>query len=165
MRKLIMVYSCLFFLMGCVPHSADVKPTKVSVDFFKLSISERIKQFKNHTLEDQYELYLVGNQIVHPPAIYLAEPFAEQGPIVVPFLKKKLEVAKEEVTIRDISLVMFTLSQKKLYDFSKDNELMDLLAQRANNMEGMWKDITLKNISGIRTNMEKEPKTAGESEK
>lgn len=151
MLKKLISYSLLFVLSGCMPYTADVKPSKSDIDYFRMLPSEQIRQFTSHRLEEQYHLYLVGNQIIEPPAIYLAKPFAEQGPVIVPFLKTKLIAAKEEISIRDISLIFRTMAELKLYDFSTDHELMHLLDERSGNMHGIWKDITLKNISGIRS--------------
>ena len=147
------ICSILFFLCACVSNAADVQPSKVVSDFYRnyISTSERIRQFKNYNLEEQYELFLFGNQVVHPPATYLDSPFAEQGPIVVPFLKMKLEATKDEATIRDIALIFSEVARLKLYDFSKDAELMSLLNQKVNNMQGIWKNSTLKFLSEIQS--------------
>lgn len=145
-----MIYSSiLFILFGCVSNAADVKPSKMVSDFFHMPTSEQVKQFKNHGLDEKYELFIFGNQVVHPPATYLATSFAEQGPIIVPFLKNKLKATQEEVTVRDIVLVFSRLAQLKLYDFSKDEELMGLLDKRVSDMHGIWKETTREMISVI----------------
>jgi hypothetical protein len=115
-----------------------------------MSTSEQVQKFKNYSLDEQYEIFLFGNQAVHPPAVYLANPFAEQGPIIVQFLKVKLKNARKEVTIRDIVSVFSELARMNLYDFSKDSELMGLLDRKVNDMRGIWKETTLKMISEIR---------------
>lgn len=139
-----------FFLAGCIPHGADVTVNASIKDYFRMPMAEQIKEFKNHNLEEQYQLFLYGNQVVHPPAIYLAQPFAEQGPTIVPFLREKLGSAKDEATIRDIAQVFSELARLKLYDFSADGALMELLDKRASQMKGMWKDSTLVIIARIR---------------
>lgn len=143
----------LLLLYGCASNANDERPSKVVSDFYHnyRSSSERVRQFKNYSLEEQYELFIFGNQVVHPPAIYLDSPFAEQGPIIVPFLKMKLEAAKDEATIRDIALIFSEVARLKLYDFSKDTELMKLLEHKINNMQGNWKDVSLKFLSQIRS--------------
>lgn len=147
------ICTIIFILCGCVSNGDNLKHSKLVSDFYHtyISPSERIKQFKNYSLDEQYELFLFGNQVVHPPATYLATPFAKQGPVIVPFLKTKLESAQKEVTIRDIVAVLSELARLKLYDFSKDHDLMDLLERRAKEMDGIWKDTTLKMIYEIRS--------------
>lgn len=144
---------CLFFaiLGGCASYFGDVQPSKMINDFFRLSTSEQLNEFKNHNLEEQYDLFLFGNQTIHPPAIYLARSFAEQGSIIVPFLKTKLESTHDEATIRDITAIFSELSSLRLYNFQSDFGLMDLLEQKANSMQGIWKETTLKMISEIRS--------------
>lgn len=120
-------------------------------DFYHMTTAEQISQFKNHSLDEQYELFIFGNQEVHPPAIYLAPQFAKRGPTVVPFLRAKLESVQNEETVRDIVTILAELARMKLYDFSKNVELMELLEQKANNMQGIWKKITLEMIAEIRS--------------
>lgn len=146
------IYSLfLCILFGCVSYGADVKFNKLTRDFFNNSTTdEQERQFSKYSIEEQYDLFIFGNQVVHPPATYLARQFAKQGPAVVPFLKNKLKAAQEEVTIRDIVLVFSWLAQLKLYDIPKDQELMGLLNQRVSNMHGIWKDATLEMVTKIR---------------
>lgn len=134
-------------MCSCISNTADLQSNKFVRDFFKMTTSEQIEKFKNYSLEEQYELFLFGNQVVHPPAIYLSRPFAEQGSSIIPFLKAKIEATDKEVTIRDIVTVFSELARLKLYNFSKDPELMGLLKRKENNMSGIWKETTLKMIS------------------
>ena len=139
-----------FIMVGCSLYKSNVKCSKLTNDFFHItSIDERMRQFPNHTINEQYELYIFGNQVVHPPAIYLAPLFAEQGPIIIPLLRSKLEAAPEELTIRDIVSVLRWMAKLKLYDFSKDLELISLLDKRVRDMNGIWKPITYKMFSEI----------------
>ena len=137
-----------------MPNSTDMKHNKMINDFFQKSTSEQLQLFNRYSLEEQYELFLFGNQVVHPPAVYLSQPFAEQGPIIVPFLKSKLETTQKEVTIRDIIAVFHELAGLKLYNFSEDPDLLGLIERKANKMDGIWKETTLKLISEIQS---KEP--------
>ena len=147
------ILALLLLLVGCASNAGDAQPSKMVSDFYHLSTAEQMGQFKNHTLDEQYELYIFGNKVVHPPATYLAEPFARQGAKAVPFLKAKLEVEKDEARIRDVVLVFTEMARLNIYDFSRDTELMSLLNQKVNNMQGMWKDVTLKFLSEIKASM------------
>lgn len=136
-------------LIGCV---SDPQPTKMVEDFYRIpSASEQMRQFKQHSLEEQYELYMFGNRVVHPPAIYLKKPFAEQGPVIVPFLKTKLDGTTDEKTIRDIVVIFEELAYLKQYDFVEHPALLELLERKAHGMTGPWKDYTLEKISQIKT--------------
>jgi len=142
---------CIFILLtGCASGVAEVQPNRIIEDFYRLPTSDQLKAFKTHSVEEQYDLFLFGNQAVHPPAIYLARPFAEQGARIVPFLKNKLITTRDETTIRDIITIFSELSHLKLYNFPKDAQLLDLLEQEANSMQGIWKDTTIKMVANIR---------------
>ena len=147
------IFAILFLLLGCTSNATDVQPSKLVSDFYSkyTSPTERIKQFKKYNLDEQYELFEFGNRVVHPPATYLDSPFAEQGSRVVPFLKTKLEATQDEAEIRDIALIYSEVARTKLYDFSKDAELMKLLNQKINSMHGIWKNTTLKFLSEIQS--------------
>ena len=147
----------LVILVGCLSSTADMKANKLAGDFFQMTTSEQVNQFKNYSLDEQYEIFLFGNQVVHPPAIYLSRPFAEQGPIVVPFLKAKLKKTQKEVTIRDIVTVFSELTRLRLYDFSKDPNLMELLDMKTNKMNGIWKETTIQMLSEIRKSAKATP--------
>ena len=136
---------------GCRPNTKDVKENELIRKFFRTPDSQQqIQEFRKKNLDEKYDLYLWGCQVIHPPALYLARPFAEEGPTVVPFLEKKLESAKDEDTVRDIALVLSYVAELKRYDFSKNPQLMELLERRAHAMQGMWKAKTLEFIFRIR---------------
>ncbi len=144
------VYTILFVLCGCVSYT---QPSKLVSDFYTKyqSPSEQVRQFKNYSLEEQYEIFEFGSHVVHPPAIYLDSPFAEQGAVIVPFLKKKLEATKNELEILDITQIFSRVARLKLYDFTKDTDLMTLLDKKVNNMQGIWKDVAPKYLSEIKS--------------
>ncbi len=128
-------------------NAAELKTSKLTSDFFKMPTSEQIEKFKDYSIEEQYELFLFGNQVLHPPAIYLSRTFAEQDGDIIPFLKEKIEETDNEVTLRDIVSVFSEMATLKVYKFSDDPSLMMFLKSEANNMSGIWKETTLKMIS------------------
>jgi len=141
----------ILVLFGCTSIACAMQPNKFVEEFYtkNLSSSDQISQFKNYSIEEQYELYKFGNQVVHPPAIYLARALAQQGSVIIPFIKGKLATEEDEVSIRDIILIFSELAQLKLYDVSNDKELMNLLTQKVNNMQGIWKNISITELYEI----------------
>ena len=136
---------------SCRPHTQDVKESTLIREFFQTHDSaQRIQEFRKHNLDEQYDLYLWGCQVIHPPELCLARPLAENGPAVVPFLTRKLESARDEDTVRDIALVLSDVAELKLYDFSKNPKLMELLDRKAHAMQGSCKATTLESIWQIR---------------
>lgn len=142
--------SLVFILFGCVSSNADVVSSKFDDDFFRLSTSEQLRRYHGYDIEIRYELLVVGNQIVHPPAIYLVQEFAKQGPSAIPFLQSKLEQAKEEASIRDIVAILVEMHRLKLYDETINKSLKALVENRANSMRGQWKPVTQRMLQEMR---------------
>jgi hypothetical protein len=146
--RLGLVAFCLS-VVGCSRCTAAHPSPQVEA-FFRMDMAEQIRQFGKHSLEEQYELYEFGNRVVHPPAIYLARPFAEQGRSVVPFLLGKLKESTEGAEVRDIALVLSELSSRKLYDFSADPEPLQFLEKKAKELGGTWESTTMGMVAEMR---------------
>lgn len=118
--------------------------------FYKRSLKERIATFDSYDLENKYWIFICGNQVIHPPAIYLAEPFAKQSAAAVPFLKTKLAQADDDLTIRDIVLVFAEMQRQRSYNVSKDSDLVKLITEKVNGMHDPdWKAIAQRNVDKI----------------
>lgn len=118
--------------------------------FFQMPLRERMKKFASHEVEDQYRVFICGNQFMHPPAIYLAGPFAQQGAPAATFLKTKLANTKDDLTIRDIVLVFTEMKRRNTYDFSEDQALVTLISDRIGEMKNKdWKSVAQENFSEI----------------
>ena len=119
--------------------------------FYTKSLKERISAFPRYSFDDQYAIYLYGNQVQHPPAIYLADPFAARGQSIVLPLSDRLKAATDDLTIRDIVMVFSAMSRDKTYNVSGDERLMKLLRESAERMkQSGWKQIVEKEISGLK---------------
>lgn len=118
--------------------------------FYEKPMGRRIAEFGSYDLDSQYQIFLCGNQVLHPPAIYLAEPFARKGRVAVPLLKAKLELADDDLTIRDIILVFSEMSRLGSYSVSKDADLMKLIRKKADGMhDPEWRDIARENVNKL----------------
>ena len=85
--------------------------------------------------------------MMHPPAIYLAEPFARRGINAVPLLKEKLVQSNDDLTIRDIVLVFSEMKRINTYDVSKDADLAALINAKVGGMRNAgWREITQENV-------------------
>ncbi len=118
--------------------------------FFKMPPSEQIRKFGSYTIEDQYSIYICGNQVFHPPAIYLSRPFAMEGKAAVDFLRTKLLQTKDDLTICDIVFVLSEMNRHKAYNVARDGGLMKIINDRVDGMESDdWKRITKKMVAEI----------------
>jgi len=118
--------------------------------FYGKPIKERIAAFDSYSIDDQYQIFICGNQMLHPPAIYLARPFAGRGESAVPLLKEKLIQAGDDLTIRDIVRVFVEMKRLSTYDASKDAFLAALISRKVAGMhDSGWRGIAQKNVNEI----------------
>ncbi|WP_157798683.1 hypothetical protein [Dyella ginsengisoli] len=118
--------------------------------FYKKPLRERIDTFDSYDLGSQYQIFICGNQVIHPPAIYLAESFAKEGGGAVPLLKTKLVQADDDLTVRDIVLVFAEMQRQRSYDVSKDADLVRLIVEKVNGIhDPEWKAIAQENLDKI----------------
>lgn len=141
------ICAIVLLLCGCEPSIREPEGAK---DFFNMSKASQKEDFKSRSLDGQYELYLFGMGVVHPPAMYLAEPFAQQGSEVVPFLTSKVKTAEDEFTIYAIVFVFSEMARQGQYDFSKDPQLVGVLETRVERMHGIWRESTLEMLRDIK---------------
>jgi hypothetical protein len=84
---------------------------------------------------------------MHPPAQYLAGPFARRGGEIVPFLKEKLVQAQDDLTVRDIVLVFAEMARQRSYGVSQDVYLIRQMGEAAARMKNQdWRTITERRI-------------------
>lgn len=146
-----MVIPLLFTpLFGCGFGESDLTSSQFDRDFFHQSTDAQAKAFREYDLRTQFELLIVGNQIVHPPAMYLVTEFAKQGSAAIPFLRDRLASTKKEVTVRDVVAILAEMHRLRSYEASNDASLMELVEVRVSGMQGQWKDITQSMVEEIR---------------
>ncbi|MGC1547038.1 MAG: hypothetical protein WA777_00765 [Rhodanobacter sp.] len=116
--------------------------------FYEMPLKQRLATFDSYSLDNQYQIFICGNQVVHPPAIYLAEPFARRGANAVPFLKAKLAQASDDLTIRDIVLVFVEMKRLNTYSISNDAFLAALVKRKVDDMrDANWRAVAQGNVS------------------
>lgn len=78
--------------------------------FFQGEISTRNQRLAGYSMEEQWRIFLYGNQVIHPPATGLAEVLARQGEPMLKLILKSLESTKSDLDYRD-SMVVFQMMQ------------------------------------------------------
>lgn len=120
--------------------------------FFEQPLKEQIASFPRYEFEDQYSIYIYGNQVRHPPAIYLAEPFAQKGESIVKGLSSHLERADDDLTVRDIVLVFAEMNRQGTYSVRKNMPLMQLIVKSVAKMKDLgWKATSEKELAAIKS--------------
>jgi hypothetical protein len=137
-------------LSGCPDRGLDNANIAAARAFFAQPTNEQMKTFRQHALAEQLELYFYGNQVRHPPAIYLARCFALNGEPAVDLLRAKLGSKNSDLTVRDISTLLATISAMGKYNVSKDMGLMRLLRTQVANMQDQgWRDTAERKMANI----------------
>jgi hypothetical protein len=138
--------------IGC-PSNRKVGQFKCSDftrEFFWQPPEVQMVKFTNYDLDKQYALFICGNQEIHPPAIYLAKPFAREGVKAIDYLRKQLSLTYEDLVIRDIIFVFEEMERQRTYDIAHDDELLQLMATRVTNMKDPgWRETSLRSLQEI----------------
>jgi hypothetical protein len=119
--------------------------------FYRIPRQDQSENFRSFKIEDKYSIFICGNQIVHPPAIYLARAFAMDGNTAADFLKAKLSQAKDDLTIRDIILVFREMSRQKTCDVAGDTVLMQCITDSVTRIKNEgWRNIVDQMVKEIK---------------
>src|SRR5712691_5041715 len=119
MVELAVIFSGVWLASGgclAAPNYVAGHDCSELIPFFRRPIHDQFAEFMRLDVEKKYWVYLCGNQFVHPPALYLVEPFARDGPNVVIFLRDKLSRASDDLTIRDIVRLFKEMQRQNTYD-------------------------------------------------
>jgi len=83
---------------------------EVEDEFFRGDIATRSQRLADYPMEQQWRIFLYGNQERHPPATGLAAVLARGGEPMLRFILKELESTKRDLDYRD-SMVVFQSMQ------------------------------------------------------
>lgn len=131
----------VLLMAGCFSPRVNFVDVAFAREFFRQSTVDQQKTLKNYSLENQYGIYLFGNQIRHPPALYLARCFGLNGRPAVELLSLKLDMELDDLTVRDIAMLLATIDSIGKYDVVGDVSLMaKLRVQVAKMTDAGWRD-------------------------
>lgn len=120
--------------------------------FYSKPLKERIATFSEYSFDQQYAIYLYGNQVQHPPAIYLIDALAANGQKIVAPLSARLAASEDDLTIRDLVMVFAAMNRLEIYDVAQDEPLMRQLADATARMkETDWKNIVERELSALQS--------------
>jgi hypothetical protein len=106
--------------------------------FFRQPRETRLERMRRYSVEDQYKIYRFGHDKIEPPALFLAEPIAERGVAVIPFLVEQLKIDKEDLAVRDILYLLQRMQWMKTFDARKDPSLMKMLDDRVSAIKSKY---------------------------
>ena len=153
--RISLLFSVVLILMGgCALANEDSSRlgcSKYNDTFFSKPTTAQMGAFASLAVEDQYAVFICGNQVREPPSIHLATPFAKEGEAVVGFLKTKLTNASGDLTIRDILLVFVEMSRQRTYNVAGDDDLMRVITAAVGRVKDAdWKRVCERSLGEIR---------------
>lgn len=147
-RMIVLVVVAL--LSGCPNDGTDRAKLAAAREFYEQPTKERLRTFRQHSLETQLELYFFGNQDRHPPAIYLSRCFALNGPPAVQLLRTELDAKPDDLHVRDIATLLGMIDMMGQYDVAGDKQLIALLSSRIAQMRDQnWRQIAEDAVSSF----------------
>ncbi len=118
--------------------------------FYSKPLKERLVSFDGYPIDQQYAIYLYGNQVLHPPALYLVDAFAANGQTIVAPLSDRLAASENDQTIRDLVMVFSAMNRLKSYNVAQDDALMRRLTKATAKMkETEWKRIVERELATL----------------
>jgi hypothetical protein len=143
---LMLVWNCA----AATEDSSSLNCSKLNKTFFRKPTAEQMAEFSGLDIENQYAVFICGNQVREPPSIHLATPFAKEGQSVVGFLKARLTAATGDLTIRDILLVFSEMSRGKSYNVAGDADLMKVITEAVDRVKDpFWKKTSEQSLGEI----------------
>ena len=98
--------------------------------FFREPVGTRVERFRQYNLQDQYKIFRFGLDRREPPNFELADPIAEKGEMVVPFLLEQLNGTPDDQTVDDVIVIFEAMARLKAYNVSRNAGLMATLTSR-----------------------------------
>jgi hypothetical protein len=145
-----MVLGVAMLMSGCPNYGMDHAKLVAAREFYDQPVNEQTRTFRQHPLEDQLGLFFFGNQIHHPPAIYLAPCFALNGPPAAQLLRSKLGAQLDDLSVRDIAALLGMIDMMGQYDVAGDKQLVSLLSSRIAQMKDQnWRQTAEGEVSSF----------------
>jgi len=145
-----MILGVFTFISSCSTYGADHASLVAARQFYDQPVNEQIRTFRQRSLEEQLNLFFFGNQIHHPPAIYLAPCFALNGPPAVQLIRSKLSTELDDLSVRDIAVLLGMIDMMGQYDVEGDKQLVALLSSRIAKMKDQaWQQTAEDEVSSF----------------
>jgi len=150
MKIFLIVFLGICILSGCRASETKYGDVRAAREFYSQPVVDQKKKFRQLSLKDQLNAFFFGNQVRHPPALYLAQCFALNGASAVELLHARLSEDNDDLTVRDIAMLLATIDAMNKYDVAGDPELMALLKQQIMRMhDDGWRDTAERKMNGI----------------
>jgi hypothetical protein len=128
---------CLLLIAFASCHAESVEK-----QFFKEGFVSRVERLERYSLEDQWRIFLYGNQVVHPPLTDLALPLAERGKPALDYILQQLEQSKSDLDFRDSLVVFRRMRGGGYYNVCGDASAMQAIKGNESKVRNPgWRDV------------------------
>jgi len=86
-----------------------------------------MERLEAYSLEEQWRIFLYGNQVIHPPVTGLALPIAKQGKPALDYILQQLEHSQNDLDFRDSLVVFRSMQGGGYYAVCEDENAMGLI--------------------------------------
>lgn len=114
----------------------------IGKQFFKDGFVAREERLEAYPLEQQWQIFLYANQVIHPPLTGMALPIAKQGKPALDYILQQLEKSVNEADFRDSLVVFQTMQWGNYYNVCSDTPAMAAIRRNENKISHPgWRDI------------------------
>lgn len=111
-------------------------------DFFDGAIATRNERLTGYSMEDQWKIFLYGNQVIHPPVMTLASPLARRGGSMFRFILSRLEITDRDLDYRDSLTVFQSMQQHGDYLVCEDIDAMKTIQSNQQKIRNLdWRRV------------------------
>lgn len=136
---------CLIFFFAASCFGADI-----GAQFFEGGFSKRVERLEKYPLDQQYKIFLYGNQVVHPPLTDLAIPLAKRGKPALDYILNELDHSKNDLEFRDSLVVFQTMQWGGHYNVCTDAVAMNKIRGNENKIhDAGWRDVYSQMLGGL----------------
>jgi hypothetical protein len=99
-RALVVWRSSIYYLLLATVMACQ--PASIGSQFFKESFATKegydgaVNRLENYPLDEQWQIFLYANQVVHPPFTDMAIPIAKRGKPALDYILEQLEQPNHE---------------------------------------------------------------------
>ncbi|UVT16494.1 MAG: hypothetical protein H8K04_02705 [Nitrospira sp.] len=130
--------------------TADCSAQDIGAQFFAEGFESRIERLEKYPLDQQYKIFLYGNQIVHPPLTGLALPRAKRGQPALEFILEKLDHSRNDLDFRDSLVVFQHMQWGGYYNICGDTVAMNKIKANEDKIRNAdWRGVYNQMLKGL----------------
>lgn len=136
---------CVIWLL-----TADCSAQGIESQFFAEGFQSRTERLERYPLDQQYKIFLYGNQIVHPPLTDLAIPIAKRGQTALDYILKELDHSQNDLDYRDSMVVFQTMQWGGYYNICRNSVAINRIKGNENRIRNVeWRNIYSQMLEGL----------------